>query len=141
MSTMLAMLLERPGSPLRLAEVRRPNPAAGEVLVEVAACGVCRTDLHVADGDLANPKLPLILGHEIVGRVAGLGAGVTGFTQGERVGIPWLGHTCGVCTYCLAGVRKPLRCAGIHGIHAGRRLCPIRGCRRRLLLPTARRPA
>ena len=69
MSTMLAMLLERPGSPLRLAEVRRPNPAAGEVLVEVAACGVCRTDLHVADGDLANPKLPLILGHEIVGRI------------------------------------------------------------------------
>ena len=106
MSTMLAMLLERPGSPLRLAEVRRPNPAAGEVLVEVAACGVCRTDLHVADGDLANPKLPLILGHEIVGQVAGLGAGVTGFTQGERVGIPWLGHTCGVCTYCLAGAEN-----------------------------------
>ena len=115
MTTMLAMLLERPGSPLRLAEVGRPKPAAGEVLVEVAACGVCRTDLHVADGDLANPKLPLILGHEIVGRVAGLGAGVTGFTLGERVGIPWLGHTCGVCPYCLAGAENLCDAPGFTG--------------------------
>jgi len=115
MGTMLAMLLERPGSPLRLAEVRRPEPAAGEVLVEVAACGVCRTDLHVADGDLANPKLPLILGHEIVGRVAGLGAGVTGFRPGERVGIPWLGHTCGVCPYCSAGAENLCDAPGFTG--------------------------
>jgi propanol-preferring alcohol dehydrogenase len=101
--TMKAMLLDTPGTPLRLAEVPRPEPAAGQVRVKVSACGVCRTDLHVADGDLTHPKRPIIPGHEIVGRVDTLGAGVTRFALGERVGIPWLGHTCGTCPYCRSG--------------------------------------
>jgi alcohol dehydrogenase, propanol-preferring len=80
-----------------------PQPAAGEILVAVSACGVCRTDLHVVDGDLPNPKLPLVPGHEIVGRVDALGNGVADFRIGQRVGIPWLGSTDGICPYCLAG--------------------------------------
>jgi propanol-preferring alcohol dehydrogenase len=102
-ATMKAMLLDAPGRPLRLAEVPVPEPAAGQVRIRVAACGVCRTDLHVADGDLKHPKHPIIPGHEIVGRVDKLGPGVRKFTLDERVGIPWLGHTCGVCPYCLEG--------------------------------------
>ncbi|WP_333795542.1 zinc-dependent alcohol dehydrogenase family protein [Hyphomicrobium sp.] len=100
---MKAMLLDAPGLPLRLADVPRPDPAAGEIRVKVAACGVCRTDLHVADGDLEHPKQPIIPGHEIVGRVEKLGPGVTTFALGDRVGIPWLGHTCGTCPYCQSG--------------------------------------
>jgi alcohol dehydrogenase, propanol-preferring len=80
-----------------------PQPAAGEILVEVSACGVCRTDLHVVDGELPHPKLPIVPGHEIVGRVAKLGSGAEGFTIGQRVGVPWLGATDGVCAYCRAG--------------------------------------
>lgn len=98
-----AMILERQRAPLRLADVAVPEPGAGQILVRIAACGVCRTDLHVVDGDLDRPKLPLVPGHEIVGRVTGIGAGVGGFAIGDRVGIPWLGHTCGVCTYCREG--------------------------------------
>jgi propanol-preferring alcohol dehydrogenase len=79
-----------------------PVPGPGEILVAVSACGVCRTDLHVVDGELPHPALPLVPGHEIVGRVAAIGAGVTGFAPGERIGVPWLGHTCGVCPYCRA---------------------------------------
>lgn len=101
--TMKAMLLDAPGTPLRLAEVPVPEPAAGQVRIRVAACGVCRTDLHVADGDLKHPKHPIIPGHEIVGRVDKLGSGVSKFKLDERVGIPWLGHTCGVCPYCREG--------------------------------------
>jgi len=100
---MRAMVLERPGSPLIMRERLVPAPAAGEILVEVAACGVCRTDLHVVDGELPNPKLPIVPGHEIVGRVAAIGDGGGGFTKGQRVGVPWLGHTCGVCAYCRSG--------------------------------------
>jgi propanol-preferring alcohol dehydrogenase len=100
---MRAMILERPGDPLRLAEVSVPPPRAGQVRVKVSACGVCRTDLHVVDGDLAEPKLPIIPGHEIVGHVEALGPGVGRLGLGERVGIPWLGHTCGICTYCRDG--------------------------------------
>jgi propanol-preferring alcohol dehydrogenase len=103
MSVLRAMLLDRPGSPLALRERAVPAPAAGEILVEVAACGVCRTDLHVVDGELPHPKLPLVPGHEIVGRVAAIGSGVSGLTMGQRVGVPWLGHTCGVCDYCGSG--------------------------------------
>lgn len=103
MPTMKAMLLDAPGKPLRFAEVPRPEPGPAQVRVKVAACGVCRTDLHVADGDLTEPKLPIIPGHEIVGRVDAMGAGVTRFTLGQRVGIPWLGHTCGTCPYCREG--------------------------------------
>ncbi|SAK56918.1 zinc-binding alcohol dehydrogenase family protein [Caballeronia pedi] len=80
-----------------------PMPRAGELLIVVHACGVCRTDLHVVDGELAHPKRPVIPGHEIVGTVAQLGAGVTDFAPGDRVGVPWLGHTCGHCRYCTAG--------------------------------------
>lgn len=99
---MKAMLLDAPGTSLRWAEVPLREPGAGEVRVKVAACAVCRTDLHVIDGDLKNPKLPIIPGHEIVGRVETLGPGVTRFGLGDRVGIPWLGHTCGTCPYCRA---------------------------------------
>ena len=102
-ATMKAMLLDRPGAPLRLAEVARREPGRGELRIRVATCGVCRTDLHVVDGDLAEPKLPIVPGHEIVGRVEKLGPGVTRFALGDRVGIPWLGHTCGACTFCREG--------------------------------------
>jgi len=83
----------------------RPMPVAGagEILLAISACGVCRTDLHVVDGELTHPTLPLVPGHEIVGRVTALGAGVSGFEIGERVGVPWLGGTCGVCPYCRSG--------------------------------------
>jgi alcohol dehydrogenase, propanol-preferring len=100
MSAMRAMVLERPQTSLVLREKPIPRPAAGEILVEVSACGVCRTDLHVVDGELPNPKLPIVPGHEIVGRVAEMGSGVSGIAIGERVGMPWLGHTCGICPYC-----------------------------------------
>ena len=100
---MRAMVLERPRTPLVMREWPVPRPAAGEILIEVAACGVCRTDLHVVDGELPNPKLPIVLGHEIVGRVAAIGASVAGLAIGERVGVPWLGSTCGVCPYCKSG--------------------------------------
>jgi propanol-preferring alcohol dehydrogenase len=100
---MLAMELDRPGVPLVMRERDIPTPGPGEVLVEISACGVCRTDLHVVDGELPHPKLPIVPGHEIVGRVAAVGAGVEGFALGERIGVPWLGWTCGVCPYCRAG--------------------------------------
>ena len=103
MSIMRAMVLDRPKTPLVMRERQVPQPAAGEILLDVAACGVCRTDLHVVDGELPRPKLPIVPGHEIVGRVAAIGAGVSGFTPGERVGVPWLGATCGVCPYCRSG--------------------------------------
>jgi propanol-preferring alcohol dehydrogenase len=97
---MRAMVLEASGRPLVLRERPMPAPGHGEILVEIKACGVCRTDLHVVDGELADPKLPLVPGHEIVGRVAALGPGVTGFAIGDRVGVPWLGYSCGSCRYC-----------------------------------------
>jgi alcohol dehydrogenase, propanol-preferring len=103
MSVMRAMVLERPGTPLVLRERPVPQPAAGEILIEVAACGVCRTDLHVVDGELPHPKLPIVPGHEIVGRVGAIGTGVSGFAMGQHVGVPWLGYTCGRCEYCRAG--------------------------------------
>jgi propanol-preferring alcohol dehydrogenase len=97
---MQAMVLDRAGVPLRPAELPVPAPGPGQILLKVAACGVCRTDLHIVDGELAQPKLPLVLGHEIVGRVEALGAGVEGFAAGMRVGVPWLGYTDGTCSYC-----------------------------------------
>ena len=99
---MRAMVLEEPRQPLVMRERPLPEPAADEIVVEVAACGVCRTDLHVVDGELPNPKLPVVPGHEIVGRIAAMGEGVTGLAIGQRIGVPWLGHTCGVCPYCRA---------------------------------------
>lgn len=97
------MLLTAPRAPLVAADVPLPEPGPGQLRVRVAACGVCRTDLHVADGELTRPKLPLVLGHEVVGRVDALGEGVTRFALGDRVGIPWLGWTCGACPACRAG--------------------------------------
>lgn len=97
------MLLDAAGAPLREATVTRPAPGPGQVLLRVRCCAVCRTDLHVADGDLPAAKLPLVLGHEIVGTVAALGDGVTRFAAGDRVGVPWLGWTCGQCGYCTRG--------------------------------------
>ncbi|MPZ54986.1 MAG: zinc-binding alcohol dehydrogenase family protein [Rhizobiales bacterium] len=100
---MRAMVLETPATPLVMRERPVPTPGANEILVEIAACGVCRTDLHVVDGELPHPKLPIVPGHEIVGRVAAIGVNVSGFELCQRVGVPWLGHTCGVCPYCRSG--------------------------------------
>ncbi|AVT79252.1 zinc-dependent alcohol dehydrogenase family protein [Rhodopseudomonas palustris] len=101
-----AMVLTAPGTPLQWQSRDTPQPGDGEVLVTVSACGVCRTDLHVVDGELPNIRYPIIPGHEIVGRVAAVGAGVTSHQIGDRVGIPWLGHTCGVCRYCRSGMEN-----------------------------------
>ena len=100
---MKAMLLDAPGQPLRAAEVATPQPGPGQVLIRIRACAVCRTDLHVVDGELEHPKLPLVPGHEIVGIVTAVGAGVGRFKPGDRVGVPWLGWTCGACEYCRSG--------------------------------------
>ncbi len=103
---MRAMRLHRPGDGLRADDMPVPEPAAGQVLVRVLACAVCRTDLHVIDGELPNPKLPLVPGHEIVGVVVVRGPGAERFEAGERIGIPWLGRTCGGCEYCLRGAEN-----------------------------------
>jgi len=114
-AAMRAMILDAAGLPLRLRQVARPQPGIGQVLVRVAACGVCRTDLHVVDRELTEPKLPLIPGHEIIGRVAALGPGVERFAEGERVGIPWLGYSCGSCRFCLGGKENLCRSARYTG--------------------------
>ena len=98
---MHAMVMKELHEPLEWTELPDRLPGPGEVRVKVAACGVCRTDLHVVDGELPDPQLPIIPGHEIVGRIDAMGSGVAGLRMGERVGVPWLGHTCGVCPYCL----------------------------------------
>jgi len=103
MQPMHAMVLDQPRTPLVMRERPIPVPTDSEILATVSACGVCRTDLHVVDGDLAHPNLPLVPGHEIVGRVAKIGRNVSGFVPGERIGVPWLGATCGVCPYCRSG--------------------------------------
>jgi propanol-preferring alcohol dehydrogenase len=100
---MRAMVLERTGEALAPSELADPAPGPGQVLISVRACGVCRTDLHIVDGDLAEPKLPLVPGHQIVGTVLGAGEGAERFAPGERVGVPWLGWTCGECRYCTSG--------------------------------------
>lgn len=98
-----AMVLEAPEQPLQARRLPVPKPSVGQVLVRVHACGVCHTDLHVVNGELPNPKLPLILGHQIVGTVAQRGDQVEGINVGDRIGVPWLGHTCGQCDYCNRG--------------------------------------
>ena len=103
---MRAMVFSAPKTALQQTQMPDPKPALGEVLVRVEACGVCRTDLHVLDGELPHPKLLLIPGHEIVGHVAGLGPSASRFAIGDRVGIPWLGRTCGVCEFCKAGMEN-----------------------------------
>jgi len=97
------MVLERAGLALAASDIQRPEPGPGEILVRVEACAVCRTDLHILDGELSQPKLPLVPGHEIVGTVAALGPGVTRFELGARIGVPWLGWTCGQCRFCRSG--------------------------------------
>ena len=102
-SQMHAMVLERPGESLKSRKLPLPVAAAGELLLKVQACGICRTDLHVVDGELTEPRLPLVPGHQIVGVVESVGKGVHGFHPGDLVGVPWLGGTCGECKYCLSG--------------------------------------
>lgn len=97
---MRAMVLSKPGEPLQLQSLPRPEVGPGQVLLKVTACGICRTDLHVLDGELTEPNLPLVPGHQIVGVVEELGPGVSGFSRGQRVGVPWLGGSCGQCWYC-----------------------------------------
>src|SRR5206468_4524158 len=101
-SHMRAMLVEAPRRPLRAADVPRPEPGPGQVLLDVTACGVCRTDLHLLDGEVEAPRLPLVLGHQIVARVVKAGPGAA-MRPGRRVGVPWLGWTCGTCRFCLSG--------------------------------------
>jgi propanol-preferring alcohol dehydrogenase len=103
---MKAMILEKPGLPLALVERADPLPSPGEIRLKVEACAVCRTDLHVVDGELEHPKLPLVPGHEIVGIVDSFGDGVDVARIGRRVGVPWLGHACGTCPYCRAGMEN-----------------------------------
>jgi len=114
---MRAMILERAGTPLRLVEMAAPAPARGQLRLRVRACGACRTDLHIVDGELSEPKLPLVPGHQIVGEVDALGEGVEGFAAGERVGVPWLGWTCGQCRYCLGGRENLCDRARFTGYH------------------------
>jgi propanol-preferring alcohol dehydrogenase len=102
-TTMRAMVLDAPGSIPRLRDIGEPQPGPGQVLLEVRACGVCRTDLHVVDGELPHPKLPLVPGHQVVGRVVDRGEGAHAHAVGARVGVPWLGWTCGRCLYCTTG--------------------------------------
>jgi len=112
---MKAMLLDAPGQPLRAGDVDAPVPGPGQVLLRVRACGVCRTDLHVRDGELPRPKLPLILGHQIVGTVVGVGPRVEGLAPGARVGVPWLGWTCERCSSCRRGRENLCDDARFHG--------------------------
>jgi len=100
---MHAMTLKKIGHPSNWTELPDRQPGPGELRIKVAACGVCRTDLHVVDGELTEPRVPIVPGHEIVGRIDAIGAGVVGLTIGDRVGVPWLGFTCGVCPYCVRG--------------------------------------
>jgi propanol-preferring alcohol dehydrogenase len=114
---MKSMQVVQPGKPLKAVEAPMPAPGPDQLLVRIHACGVCRTDLHVADGDLSEGKLPIIPGHEIVGEIAQLGASVHGFTLGQRVGIPWLGHTCGKCAYCQSNRENLCAHARFTGYH------------------------
>ena len=116
-AAMLALRLHRPGERLRTDQLPVPAPGPGQVLLRVAACAVCRTDLHVVDGELPQARLPIVPGHEIVGRVVCLGEGVGRFELGARVGVPWLGWTCGGCGYCLEGRENLCRKARFTGCH------------------------
>jgi propanol-preferring alcohol dehydrogenase len=130
---MKAMLLDAPHRLLRAADVPDPVPGPGQVVLRVSACAVCRTDLHVLDGDLCEPKLPLVLGHEIVGVVERAGDGASRFAEGDRVGVPWLGWTCGRCRYCAEGTENLCDGARFTGYHldggfAGRTVADERFC-------------
>src|SRR4051794_22142705 len=131
---MRAMVLEEPGRPLELVERDDPAPGPGQLLLDVAACGVCRTDLHLLDGEVSVPRTPVVLGHQIVGRVVKAGPG-TGMHPGARVGVPWLGWTCGSCRFCTTGrenlcVRARFTGRDIHGGYAERTVADVRYCLR-----------
>jgi propanol-preferring alcohol dehydrogenase len=131
--SMQAMVLDESGRPLELRTIPRPQPGADELLVKIAACAVCRTDLHVIDGELPDPNLPIIPGHEIVGRVEACGINVSDFSIGQRIGIPWLGWTCGECWYCRNGMENlcpRARFTGyqINGGYAGYTVADARYC-------------
>jgi propanol-preferring alcohol dehydrogenase len=111
------MVFTKPGTPLALTDLPIPQPGPGEVLLKVSSCGICRTDLHIMDGELSEPKVPLVPGHQIVGRVTALGKGVDLFEVGTRVGVPWLGYTCGVCRYCSSGRENLCDNARFTGYH------------------------
>ncbi|TRZ55845.1 MAG: zinc-binding alcohol dehydrogenase family protein [Rhodocyclaceae bacterium] len=130
---MRAMILDRPAAALRLAELPVPTLQPNTLLIKVEACGVCRTDLHLVDGELPDPLLPIIPGHEIVGRVSAIGSAVKGFRSGQRVGVPWLGWTCGTCSYCARDQENlcdQARFTGyqIHGGYAEYTLADARYC-------------
>lgn len=112
-----AMVLAAPRQPLELRQLVWRNPPAGEILLKVSACGVCRTDLHVVDGDLPHPNLPLVPGHEVIGTVVAVGDGVDSFRRGDRVGVPWLGYVCGICAYCTTGRENLCEAARFTGYH------------------------
>jgi len=112
---MKAMILEKAATPLVSRDVARPAPHPGQVLIKVEACGVCRTDLHIVDGELTQPKLPLIPGHEIVGTIVDAGSSTGNIEIGQRVGVPWLGHTCGTCRFCETGAENLCDSAGFTG--------------------------
>ena len=135
---MKAMVFDGHSPVLQLRELPDPRPGPGQLLIDVRACGVCRTDLHVVDGELTQPKTPLVPGHEVVGIVSALGAGVTDFALGERVGVPWLGQTCGHCAFCARGKENLCDAPGftgytIDGGYAQRTVADSRYCFR---LPT-----
>lgn len=135
---MKAMVFDGHSPVLQLREVPDPRPGPGQLSIDVRTCGVCRTDLHVVDGELTQPKTPLVPGHEVVGIVSALGAGVTDFALGERVGVPWLGHTCGHCAFCARGKENLCDAPGftgytIDGGYAQRTVADSRYCFR---LPT-----
>jgi len=114
---MRAMVLDAPGTPLRPAELSEPEPGPGQVLLRVRACAICRTDLHILDGELPDPKLPLVLGHQVVAEVEEAGRGVEAPPVGERVGVPWLGWTDGTCRYCVSGRENLCQTARFTGYH------------------------
>ena len=133
------MVLEAPGRPLEAAELSDPEPGDGQVVVRVIACGVCRTDLHIVDGELTDPKLPLVLGHQVVGEVIGAGHGSERFANGDRVGIPWLGWACGECRYCLSGRENLCERAVFTGYHVDGGYAELVVADERFCLPLAPR--
>jgi propanol-preferring alcohol dehydrogenase len=116
-NSMQAMILERTGGPLRAIEMAAPKPGPGQVALAVAACGICRTDLHILDGELTETAFPIVIGHQVVARVAGKGEGAERFAIGDRVGVPWLGWACGECSYCKSGRENLCGRARFTGYH------------------------